>query len=209
MKDKSRMKRSIFLAMLITVAIFSADISLAQDLTSLKEAFSNIRSVKAEFLQKRFLPILTKPLFSEGKLFFYTPDSLRWEYLSPLRSVMLQKGNKIQIYNFIDGVWKPEMAQANDSRRMVLEEISHWFQGRFDESKAFKTSYSPGPPERVILISRDGISKFINRIEIVLSARPGVIDRVEIEEPGGSRTSIEFKNVEINLSFSSEIFEKP
>jgi len=206
---KSRIKRVLFLSVLITVGLISAEIAIAQDWISLKEAFRNIRSVKAEFLQKKSLQILTKPLLSEGKFFFYIPDSLRWEYLSPLRSVMLRKGNNIQIYNFSDGVWKPEMAQAVESRRMVLEEISHWFQGRFDESKAFKHLYSPGPPERVILVSREGINKFINRIEIVLSARPGVIDRVEIEEPGGSRTSIEFKNVEINSNFSSEVFEKP
>jgi outer membrane lipoprotein-sorting protein len=203
------MKRFVCLSVLIAVAVFSAEIARTQDLTSLKEASRNIRSVKAEFLQKRSLPILTKPLFSEGKLFFYIPNSLRWEYLSPLRSVMLRKGNNIQIYNFSDGVWKPEMAQAVESRRMVLEEISHWFQGRFDESKAFKHLYSPGPSERVILVSGEGINRFINRIEIVLSVRPGVIHRVEIEEPGGSRTSIEFKNVEINSSFSSEVFEKP
>ena len=203
------MKRFILLSVLITMAVLSSQMVPAQDLTSLKEAFRNIRSVKAEFLQKRSLPILTKPLLSEGKLFFSMPDSLRWEYLSPLRSVMLRKGNNIQIYNFFDGVWKPEMAQTVESTRMVLDEISHWFQGRFDESKAFKTSYSPGPPERVVLVPGEGINKFIKRIEIVLSARPGVIDRVEIEEPGGSRTSIEFKNVEINSSFSSQVFEKP
>jgi outer membrane lipoprotein-sorting protein len=203
------MKRFIHLSVLITVVVFFPEIVPAEDLTSLKGAFRNIRSVKAEFLQKRSLQILTKPLLSEGKFFFYIPDSLRWEYLSPLRSVMLQKGNNIQIYNLSDGIWKPEMAQAVESRRMVLAEISHWFQGRFDESKAFKHFYSPGPPERVTLASREGINKFINKIEIVFSVRPGVIDRVDIEEPGGSRTSIEFKNVEINSSFSSGIFEKP
>jgi outer membrane lipoprotein-sorting protein len=191
------------------MAIFSADITSAQDLNSLKEASRNIRSVKAEFSQKRSLPILTKPLVSEGKLFYSVPDSLRWEYISPLRSVMLRKGNKIQIYNFSDGVWKPEMAQAVESRRMILTEISHWFQGRFDESNAFKQSYSPGPPERVILVSKEGIEKFISKIEIVLSTKPGVIDRVEIEEPGGSRTSIIFKNVKINSSLPPDIFEKP
>lgn len=203
------MKKFFFSIVFIATAIFFADIGPAQDLTSLKEAFRKIRSVKAEFLQKRSLPILTKPLLSEGKLFFSMPDFLRWEYLTPLRSVMLRKGNNIQIYNFSEGVWKPELAQAVESRRMVLAEISHWFQGRFDESEAFKHSYSPGPPERIILISREGINRFINRIEIILSVKPGVIDRVEIEEPGGSQTSIEFKNVEINSSFSSEVFEKP
>jgi outer membrane lipoprotein-sorting protein len=203
------MKRFLFLSVLVTTGLLSAATALSQDWASLKEASRNIRSVKAEFLQKRYLRILIKPLLSEGKVFFYIPDSLRWEYLSPLRSVMLQKGNTIQIYNFSEGEWKPEMTQAIESRRMVLAEINQWFQGRFDESKAFQHVYSPGPPARVIMVPMGGINRFIQRIEIVLSARPGVIERVEIEEPGGSRTSIEFRNVEINSSFPSEVFEKP
>ena len=203
------MKKILFLSVLVTMGLLSATPALSQDWISLKESFRNIRSVKTEFVQKRYLKILTKPLLSEGKLFLYIPDSLRWEYLNPLRSVMLQKGNTIQIYNFSEGVWKPEMAQAVEARRMVLAEISQWFQGRFDESKAFKHLYSPGPPARVTMVPGEGINRFILRIEIVLSAKPGVIDRVEIEEPEGSRTSIEFRNVEINSSFSSEVFEKP
>jgi len=191
------------------MGLFFAGIASAQDWNSLKETFRNIRSVKAEFVQKRYLKILTKPLLSEGKLFFYIPDSLRWEYLNPLRSLMLQKGSTVQIYNFSEGVWRPEIGQAVEARRMVLAEISQWFQGRFDESKAFKHLYSPGPPARVTMVAGEGINRFIQRIEIVLSAKPGVIDRVEIEEPGGSRTTIEFRNVEINSSFPSEVFEKP
>lgn len=203
------MKKSLFLSLLVTIGLLSTAPALSQDWTSLKEASKNIRSVKADFLQKRTLQILTKPLLSEGKLFFYTPDSLRWEYLNPLRSVMLQKKSTLQIYNFSEGAWKPEMVQAVEARRMVLSEISRWFQGRFDESKSFKHAYSPRPPARVILVAGEGINRFINRIEIVLSVRPGVIDRVEIEEPGGSRTSIEFRNVEINSNLPSEVFEKP
>jgi outer membrane lipoprotein-sorting protein len=203
------MKKFLFISVLVITGFLYAGAALSQDLSSLKEASRNIRSVKGEFLQKRHLQILTKPLFSEGRLFLYAPDSLRWEYLSPLRSVMLQKGNTIQVYNFSEGVWKPEMTQAIESRRMVLAEINQWFQGRFDESKVFKHVYFPGPPVRVTMVPGEGINRFIHRIEIILSVRPGVIDRVEIEEPGGSRTSIEFRNVEINSSFSSEIFEKP
>jgi outer membrane lipoprotein-sorting protein len=206
---ENKIKKILFLIVLLTGAIFFAAIGLAQDLTALKEKFNNIRSVKAEFIQRRSLQILTKPLSSEGRLFFYAPDSLRWEYLSPPRSVMLQKGNNIQLYDFVDSAWKPEKTHANESRRVVFSEIIHWFQGRFDESEAFEHFYSPGPPERVILVAKEGIDKFISRIEIVLSARPGVVDQVEIEEPGGSLTTIEFKDVEINSSLSSALFEKP
>ena len=209
MVGRSWMKKFLFITILITMGLFFAEIASAQDRASVKEDFRNIRSVKADFLQKRFLKILTKPLLSEGKLFFSIPDSLRWEYLSPLQSVMLQKGSTVQIYNFFEDVWKPEMPESVEATRMVLGEISQWFQGRFDESKAFKQLYSPGPPARVTMVPGEGINRFIQRIEIILSARPGVIDRVEIEEPGGSRTSIEFRNVEINSNFPSEVFEKP
>ncbi|HXX36125.1 MAG TPA: outer membrane lipoprotein carrier protein LolA [Thermodesulfobacteriota bacterium] len=203
------MKRFLVTAVLIIIGLFFGEIASAQDWTALKETFRSIRSVKAEFVQKRYLKILTKPLLSEGKLFFYIPDSLRWEYLNPLRSVLLQKGSTVQIYNFSEGVWKPEMPESAEATRMVLAEISQWFQGRFDESKAFKHLYSPGPPARVTMVPGEGVNRFIQRIMITLSVRPGVIDRVEIEEPGGARTSIEFRSVEINSSFSSEIFEKP
>src|SRR5512143_4057733 len=106
--ERSGMKKFFFLSVLITTALLSASVAFPQDQSSLREASKNIRSVKADFLQKRFLQILTKPLVSEGKLYFNTPDSLRWEYLSPLRNVKLQNGSTIQVYHFIEGKWKPE-----------------------------------------------------------------------------------------------------
>ena len=202
-------KRLLFLGVPIVTGLLCGAAGPPQDWASLREASKNIRSVKGEFLQRRYLQILKEPLLSEGRFFFSTSGSLRWEYLRPLRSVMLQKGDSLQLYHFSEGVWKPEMTQAVESRRMVLAEISQWFQGRFDESKAFTHLYSPGPPARVILTPKEGINRFIQRIEIFLSAKPGVIDRVEIEEPEGSRTSIEFRNMEINPSLPSEVFEKP
>jgi outer membrane lipoprotein-sorting protein len=203
------MKRILFLSAIILPILLGTATGHPQDWTSIQEAFRKIKSVKAEFLQKRHLQILKEPLLSEGRFFFDAAGSLRWEYLKPLRSVMLQKGDAIQLYHFSDGKWKPEMTQAVEARRMVLAEIHQWFQVRFAESKVFSHIYSPGPPARVILTPKGGINKFIHRIEIVLSAKPGGIDRVEIEEPESSRTSIEFRNVEINPTLPSGIFETP
>ena len=92
---------------------------------------------------------------------------------------------------------------------MVLAEMSQWLRGRFEESRVFSYSYSQGPPGRILLTPGEGINRFILSIEIVLSDRPGVIDRVEITEPGGSATRIAFRNVEINASFPSKLFDEP
>jgi outer membrane lipoprotein-sorting protein len=203
------MKRFFFFPAVLFVILFWAATACSQDWTSIQEAFRKIKSVRADFLQKRHLQILKEPLLAEGRIFFDAAGSLRWEYLKPLQSVMLQKGDTIRLYQFSEGRWKPEMIQAAEARRMVLAEIQQWFQGRFAESKVFRHGYSIGPPARVTLTPREGINKFIQRIDIVLSAKPGVIDQVEIEEPGDSQTSIEFRNVEINPVFPSGIFENP
>ena len=203
------MKKILVLGALMVTAIGSATSVCSQDWASLKESFRKIQSVKADFSQERHLQILKDPLISEGRFFFLASGSLRWEYLRPLRSVMLQRGDSVRLYHLSEGTWKQDMAQGVEARRMVLVEMSQWFQGRFEESRVFKHSYSQGPPGRILLTPGEGINKFILGIEIVLADRPGVIDRVEITEPGGSSTRISFRNVEINASLDSRVFDEP
>lgn len=205
----SVLKKILVLGALMVTAIGSATSVCSQDWASLKQSFRNIQSVKAEFVQERHLQILKDPLISEGRFFFLASGSLRWEYLRPLRSVMLQRGDSVRLYHLSEGTWKQDMAQGVEARRMVLVEMSQWFQGRFEESRVFSHSYSPGPPGRIILTPGEGINKFILRIEIVLSDKPGIIDRVEIKEPGSSATRIVFRNVEINAELPSKLFDEP
>ncbi|HYQ60299.1 MAG TPA: outer membrane lipoprotein carrier protein LolA [Desulfatiglandales bacterium] len=206
---KGKLRKILVLGMVMAAGLVAVVPAYAQDWASLKESFRKIQSVKAEFLQERHLQILKDPLVSEGRFFYLASGSLRWEYLSPLRSVMLQKGDSVRLYHFSEGAWKQDMAQGVEARRMVLAEMSQWFQGRFEESRVFKHSYSQSPPGRILLTPGEGINKFILGIEIVLADRPGVIDRVEITEPGGSSTRIVFKNVEINASLDSKVFDEP
>lgn len=205
----SVLKKILVLGALMVTAIGSATSVCSQDWASLKQSFRNIQSVKAEFVQERHLQILKDPLISEGRFFFLASGSLRWEYLRPLRSVMLQRGDSVRLYHLSEGTWKQDMAQGVEARRMVLVEMSQWFQGRFEESRVFSHSYSPGQPGRIILTPGEGINKFILRIEIVLSDKPGIIDRVEIKEPGSSATRIVFRNVEINAELPSKLFDEP
>ena len=203
------MKKILVLGALMVTAIGSATSVCSQDWAFLKESFRKIQSVKADFSQERHLQILKDPLISEGRFFYLASGSLRWEYLRPLRSVMLQRGDSIRIFHVSEGAWKQDMTQGVEARRMVLAEMSQWFQGRFEESRIFKHSYSQGPPARIFLTPGEGVNKFILGIEIVLSDRPGVIDRVEITEPGDSATRIVFKNVEINIGLDSKVFDEP
>lgn len=184
-------------------------IGLSQDWGGLKAAAENIRTLKADFTQKRHLKIFKDPLISKGRLYYKAPDLLRWEYFSPLRSIMLKRGESINVYQFLEGAWKADSSQAVEVRRMIFAEINRWLKGRFDEASLFTPSYDSGPPIRLILIPKEEFKLFLNRIELIFSERPGIIRSVEMIEPHEARTRIEFTNLEINAHIPAGVFEKP
>jgi outer membrane lipoprotein-sorting protein len=184
-------------------------LGFSQDWGDLKRAAEGIRTLKADFTQKRHLKILEAPLISKGRLYYRAPDLLRWEYSSPLRSVMLKRGEGINVYQFLEGTWKADSSQAVEVRRMIFAEINRWLKGRFNEASGFTPSYDSGPPVRITLTPREEFKRFLHRIELIFSERPGIIRSVEMVESQEARTKIEFTNLEINAHIPAGIFEKP
>jgi outer membrane lipoprotein-sorting protein len=207
--DKRFRKSLVLFAVAATLVQGNSAVGLSQDWGELRRAAESIRTLKAEFTQKRHLRILETPLISKGKLYYKAPDLLRWEYLSPLKSAMLKDGEGINVYQFLEGAWKADSTQAVEVRRMIFAEINRWLKGRFNEASGFTPSYSSGPPVRITLTPGEEFKRFLNRIELVFSETPGIIRSVEMIESQEAKTRIEFTNLEINSHIPAEIFKKP
>lgn len=203
--------KKFFVVIAFTAALVygNAAVSLSQDWQILKRAADSIRTLKSDFIQKKDLKILKTSLISKGRLYYQAPDMLRWEYLSPLRTVMLKNGEAVNAYQFYNGAWKGYSSQAIEPMRMVFTEINKWLKGQFNDTNAFTPSFTPGPPVHIILTPRDEFKPFLLRIELIFSERPGIIKSVKMIESDGTTTIIEFINVEINSDIPSEVFEKP
>ncbi|MEW6264811.1 MAG: outer membrane lipoprotein carrier protein LolA [Thermodesulfobacteriota bacterium] len=195
-------------AVLLSVVLLLIPVQAA-DLDYYRRAAAGIKSLKADFTQLKHLKILAKPLVSQGCLAYRLPDRLRWEYLTPVKSLMLMQRDKVGLFQFIQGRWAVDQAGGEQMKNALVGEIGLWLAGRFDETTGFKASLDPGPPNQVILIPREGLKSFISRVEITFSATPGVIEKVEIFEPAEALTRIEFTNVQVNLELDENLFEKP
>jgi outer membrane lipoprotein-sorting protein len=204
--DKRFRKLFVLIAILVQG---NPALGLSQDWGDLKRAAESIRTLKADFTQKRHLRILEAPLISKGRLYYRAPDLLRWEYSSPVRSVMLKRGEGITVYQFLEGAWKADSSQAVEVRRMIFAEINRWLKGRFNEASGFTPSYDSGPPVRITMSPREEFKRFLDRIELIFSERPGIIRSVEMIESQEARTRIEFTNLEIDAHIPAGIFEKP
>jgi outer membrane lipoprotein carrier protein len=170
-----------------------------------KTATGKVSSITAGFIQEKHLKILARPLVSEGVFYFQAPDSLRWEYHHPIQSVLLMHHGKTKRHILRDGAAIEDTAANLQSMQVVLEEISRWLNGRFDENPAFSTRLEPG--RRIVLSPREkSLAMMIERIELVLSDLPGIIKSVIIYEDEQSFTKLEFNNVQLNPPLQDSLF---
>ncbi len=169
---------------------------------------AGIRSVAAPFTQKKRMKILARPLVSEGRFYFQGPDSLRWEYTTPVRSILLMHRGTVRRHVFSGGEWLEESGERLQGMGVVMQEIGRWLHGRFDENQAFAATLVGGSPARIILRPREpSFARMIQRIELTLSSRPGVIRSITIVESEDTVTLLEFRDVKINQELPAALFQ--
>jgi hypothetical protein len=178
---------------------------------AIRQEAGQVRSVRARFVQTKHLPILAKPFVSEGRFYFQAPGSVRWEYLKPVRSVLLVHQGRARRWVPGDRGWVPEAGERLQGMQTVMEEIAAWTQGRFDSDPRFAARLEAGRSARIVIVPRDpSLRTLIARIEILLSPeKRGAIRSVKIVEGKDAWTLMVFDRAEHNLPLPEGIFTDP
>ena len=166
-----------------------------------------LRSVQADFIQEKHLKILARPIISTGSFTFQAPQSLRWEYRTPIRSLLLMHGGKVRKFVERDGVLAEDKGMRLDAMQVVLSEISNWLDGRFTDNAMFTVSF---PKKQTILLTpkEQGFAALISSIELKLGEQAGLLDKVIIFEGPGAFTSLTFSNRLLNQEIPAAVFTK-
>jgi len=195
----------LFTTILLLTAILC--IGWADSWEGLKTAAGTVTSVQAGFTQEKHMKILARPLVSEGIFIFQGPDSLRWEYTHPIHSILLLHNGKTRRFVQKNGSLVEDASANLQSMQMVVQEITQWLNGRFDDNPAFAARLEPG--RKIVMTPREeSFARLIQRIEIFLSDRPAVIKSVTIFEGQDSFTRLDFKDVILNQKLDDALFRK-
>lgn len=167
-----------------------------------------ITSVQARFVQEKHLPILAKPLVSEGAFYYQSPRSLRWEYLRPVQSIMsVHDGRVRRFVSTGSNGFREETGGGIEAMQVVVEEITHWLAGRFDENPMFESRLEPG--KRIVLVPKnEAFQKVIQRIVLNMGEQPGVMQSVVIYESENAFTRLTFNNTVLNAKIDETLFQK-
>jgi outer membrane lipoprotein-sorting protein len=184
-----------------------------QDLDSIRKAAATVKTLEASFVQTRTLKILKKPLVSRGLIAYRRPDDLRWEYLSPLPTLLVVHGGNAQRLLKRGTEWVTDSSARLEAMKIVLGEINLWLDGNFSASKTFRPELRPASqdlPAHVALIPLDpSLGKLITRIAIIFGERPGTVSAIDILEQGEGVTHIVFESPRYNETIPDERFETP
>ena len=195
------------LLMLATVLVSFMFIGWSKDWDQLRKDAGQIKTISADFIQEKHLQILSRPLISKGVFYYEAPGSLRWEYQSPIRSILMMHEGKVTRYIWGENGFRKDSGLSLQAMQIVLQEITKWLGGHFDDNPDFTASLEP---DRKIVLTpkKKAFSAIIRNIELILSDRPGVIKSVTIYEGEKSFTRIIFKNVRVNEVLKETVFRE-
>ena len=180
----------------------------ADSFEQLRKDSANIKTIQSRFVQKKFMKILAKPLISEGRFYYVAPDSFRWEYLKPLRSVVIAYKDDTRRYILSGGKMIEDKAGGMQAMKVVLGEVAGWMSGKFDQNPSFAATLKEGTNTQITLTPvGKSMSGMIEKIEITVSKKAAAVKSVKIIENANAFTQIDFTDVEINKVISSSVFQ--
>ncbi len=183
------------------------------DWDGIRTAAAGVRTIEAAFVQTRTLKILRKPLVSRGVMAYRRPNDLRWEYQSPLATLLLVRGGAVERLIRHGTEWVPDASARLEAMKIVIGEINLWLDGNFRASKTFRAELRAAGGSgaaQVNLVPVDkSLGKIISRIAIGLGERPGTVSAIDIFEEGEGVTHISFENARYGEAIPDARFEPP
>ena len=198
---------------LLPVAIVLSSLLLlgwANSWEDIRKESAKVTSINARFIQTKHMKILAKPLISTGRFYFQAPDSVRWEYTAPVKSILLMSQNGIKRYTQGSKGLVQDASGSLQSMQIVLQSISQWSKGRFTDNDHFAATLKPGKEPQIILTPKEkGMAALISGIMITLAAdKTGVLRSVKIVEGEENFTLFEFRDVQMNAKIRESLFRE-
>lgn len=199
--------KKIFMVLLILLMLLPASVC-ADNFERLRRDSSRISTISADFVQKKFMKILSKPLVSEGKFYYTAPDSIRWEYSKPIKSVVISDKGNTKRYIASGGKMVEDKTGGAQAMKIVLDEVAGWMSGKFTSNPSFTATLKEGSNTQITLTPvGKSMAGMIEKIEITVSRKDASIQSVRIVESATAETRIDFQHVVINQEIQPSVFQ--
>jgi outer membrane lipoprotein-sorting protein len=159
----------------------------------------NTNSIESDFIQVKDLSsVMTEKITSKGHFCFKKENLLRWEYNTPYKYMIVINKDKIVIKD------EAKTTRYDMNSNKVFKEINDLMiasvQGNILKSGKFRVTFLEGDKEyKLELVPLvKGMKESLKRINMYFDKSVSSVIRLEMEEPSGDSTLIDFTNKKLN-----------
>ena len=202
----------IFLCTSIVVTVFSQSSQFREmkDVEIFKKKFESvsktINSIQSNFTQEKNLSVISEVVKSKGKFYFKKENLLRWQYDKPYSYVIVINGDNILIKD--NKKSRVLNTQSNDMFKKIAEIMSMSLQGNVLNSKEFKVNFQENDSQILLKLFpvNKNMATFMKTIHLYISKIDYSVVKLEMLEPTGDYTKIEFSDRKVNENIPDEKF---
>ena len=174
---------------------------------SISKAHKQLKTLSAQFTQKKSSAILTSDVIQKGELKYKSPKQLRWEYTSPKKMAVIFSNGKV-LLKTAKGTASNPNKMLNEMGTLIISTINGSF---LTDNTNFSSKYYRNNKSGLITVVLKPINKrikqYYSQMVITLDGKTYLASKVAMQEVNGDVTTIAFSDKETNASLSDSLFK--
>lgn len=172
-----------------------------------EQAYDQVRSMEADFVQEVYVPLLESTQHSRGRLFHRAPDRFLMRFSEPAGDLVVADGEYVWMYypsNDPRQVMRAPLTQDGqqvDFQREFLSDATD----RFTATRTGTESVGGRQAHALTLLPR-GPSPY-TEVKIWVDAQDNLVRRFEITEQNQTVRKLEMSGLRINVLLADDLFE--
>lgn len=183
----------------------------ASEISGFKEGVArqaeNLESLSSDFIQTKHIQLMEENAVSTGKLFYRSPNVLKWEYKQPYNYIIIFRENQLFIND--EGDKSVSKLKSNKLFEKLVALISGSINGKLlSDPENFEVTYfKTGKTISAVIIPKDRILKQMCQEILLVFNQQHHVDSVMLLEEEGDFTKIEFRNIKMNHNLDDSVFK--
>lgn len=178
-----------------------------QIISKVDKAASALRTMQCHFVQVKKVALMSSTMKSEGTMYFSRPSKLRWQYMSPYDYTFILNNGKA----YMKSAKATTTIDVNKNKmfRQVVDVIMNcMIGGELANTSYFKVQvYKSGKSYYACLTpQKKELKQLYSLIMLYFNSQLTMVDKVEMTEKSGDKTTISLSNIAINKTINDKVY---
>ena len=172
----------------------------------LKQAGIANNSIKADFIEQRFMSALKEPQTSFGIFYYKKENKLRWEKTKPTSYVFISENNKVRVK---ENNHEKDVSSYNQVVGRIKDLMLTLVNGDFSNGKQFNPQYFQTKSEYIVKLKprNKRMSLAFDYIQLSFNKKNLLLEELAFYEKSGDRNIMKFSNQMVNTELSDSLFK--